>query len=170
MKKMVTMFAAGLAIATLQLACDDDKPAPDPAKTAKAEVERGRYLLSTSGCHDCHTPWTMGPEGPHPDMTRALSGHPASLKMPPAPELQHLMDIIDEAKISGKERQIELAHELFRIWADEVYEIGTVGLTPMVQGVIVANLKLHNVPETAGNDWPLRTPGNTRPEQYFFEQ
>ena len=65
---------------------------------------------------------------------------------------------------------IELAHELFRIWADEVYEIGTVGLTPMVQGVIVANLKLHNVPETAGNDWPLRTPGNTRPEQYFFEQ
>jgi peptide/nickel transport system substrate-binding protein len=90
--------------------------------------------------------------------------------VPPAPELQHLMDIIDEAKISGKERQIELAHELFRIWADEVYEIGTVGLTPMVQGVIVANLKLHNVPETAGNDWPLRTPGNTRPEQYFFEQ
>jgi hypothetical protein len=24
------------------------------------------------------------------------------------------------------------------------------------------------VPEVAGNDWPLRTPGNTRPEQYFY--
>jgi peptide/nickel transport system substrate-binding protein len=88
--------------------------------------------------------------------------------VPPAPELQHLMDIIDEAKVSGRERQIELAHELFQIWTDNVWEIGTVGLTPMVQGVIVANAKLRNVPEVAGNDWPLRTPGNTRPEQYFF--
>ncbi len=90
--------------------------------------------------------------------------------VPPAPELQKLMDIIDEAKVSGRERQIELAHELFTIWTDNVWEIGTVGLTPAVQGVIVKNAKLHNVPETAGNDWPLRTPGNTRPEQYFFAQ
>ena len=78
------------------------------------------------------------------------------------------MDIIDEAKVSDRERQIELAHELFRIWTDNVWEIGTVGLTPMVQGVLVVNQNLRNVPETAGNDWPLRTPGNTRPEQYFF--
>jgi peptide/nickel transport system substrate-binding protein len=88
--------------------------------------------------------------------------------VPPAPELQRIMDIIDEAKESGPERQIELAHELFRIWTDNVWEIGTVGLTPMVQGVIVANANLRNVPEVAANDWPLRTPGNTRPEQYFY--
>jgi peptide/nickel transport system substrate-binding protein len=49
-----------------------------------------------------------------------------------------------------------------------VFEIGTIGLTPMVQGVVVVNSKLHNVPTTTGNDWPLRTPGNTRTEQYFF--
>jgi peptide/nickel transport system substrate-binding protein len=88
--------------------------------------------------------------------------------VPPAPELQRLMDIIDEARVSPPERQVELAHELFRIWTDNVWEIGTVGLTPMVQGVVVANLDLRNVPETAGNDWPLRTPGNSRLEQYFF--
>jgi len=88
--------------------------------------------------------------------------------VPPTPELQRLMDIIDEAKVSDRERQIELAHELFRIWTDNVWEIGTVGLTPMVQGVLVVNADLRNVPEVAGNDWPLRTPGNTRPEQYFF--
>jgi peptide/nickel transport system substrate-binding protein len=38
----------------------------------------------------------------------------------------------------------------------------------MVQGVVVINSKLHNVPETLGNDWPLRTPGNARTEQFFF--
>ncbi len=90
--------------------------------------------------------------------------------MEPTPELQRVMDIIDEAKISGRERQIELAQELFRIWADNVWEIGTVGLTPMVQGVVVVNSKLRNVSEVAGNDWPLRTPGNTRPEQFYYAQ
>ncbi|RME44417.1 MAG: ABC transporter substrate-binding protein [Chloroflexi bacterium] len=90
--------------------------------------------------------------------------------MEPPPEVKKLVEIIDEAKVSGRERQIELARELFKIWADNVWEIGTVGLTPMIQGVVVVNKNLRNVPETAGNDWPLRTPGNTRPEQYFFKQ
>ena len=88
---------------------------------------------------------------------------------PPA-EIKRLVDIINEAKTSGRNRQIALAKELFQIWADNVWEIGTVGMTPMIQGVLVANDKIRNVPEVAGNDWPLRTPGDTRLEQYFYEQ
>lgn len=53
---------------------------------AEDKVARGKYLVTTSGCHDCHTPWVMGPKGPHPDMTRALSGHPADAQLPPAPK------------------------------------------------------------------------------------
>ncbi|WP_439886614.1 c-type cytochrome [Pseudomonas sp. MBLB4123] len=56
------------------------------AEKPTASVTRGKYLVDTSGCHDCHTPWVMGPEGPAPDMSRALSGHPQSLQMPPAPK------------------------------------------------------------------------------------
>ena len=66
------------------------------------------------------------------------------------------------------DEQVKAAQELFRIWADNVFEIGTVGLTPMVQGVVVVNNKFRNVPTTMGNDWPLRTPGNARTEQFFF--
>ena len=66
--------------------------APLAAKTApkldaKAETDRGLYLVNTSGCHDCHTPLKMGPAGPAPDMARALSGHPAELVLPPPPVL-----------------------------------------------------------------------------------
>lgn len=50
-------------------------------------VERGKYIVSTSGCHDCHTPFMMGPNGPEPDMSRALSGHPQDLLMPTPPVL-----------------------------------------------------------------------------------
>lgn len=50
-------------------------------------VARGNYLVTTSGCNDCHTPVTEGPNGPEPDWTRMLSGHPQDLEMPPAPAL-----------------------------------------------------------------------------------
>ena len=50
-------------------------------------VERGRYLVTVLGCHDCHTPLKLGPDGPAPDMSRMLSGHPDSLVMPPPPTL-----------------------------------------------------------------------------------
>lgn len=56
--------------------------------TDAARVERGRYLVSIMGCNDCHTPWKMGPNGPEPDMTRFLSGHPESVVMTTPPTAQ----------------------------------------------------------------------------------
>jgi Cytochrome c len=66
----------------MPLAAAGEKPAPDPAR-----VERGAHLVRTMGCNDCHTPWKMGPRGPEPDMSRALTGHPSDLVMPPPPKL-----------------------------------------------------------------------------------
>lgn len=51
----------------------------------KARVERGAYLVGMMGCNDCHTPWKMGAQEPEPDMTRALTGHPQDMVMPPPP-------------------------------------------------------------------------------------
>jgi len=45
-------------------------------------VARGKYLVTIGGCNDCHTPLKLGPNGPEPDMTRMLSGHPQNLPMP----------------------------------------------------------------------------------------
>jgi len=65
-----------------------EAPEDDPAGAAKlrsTRVERGAHLVRTMGCNDCHTPWKMGARGPEPDMTRALTGHPADFVMPPPP-------------------------------------------------------------------------------------
>jgi len=86
---------------------------------------------------------------------------------PPA-SIKRIMEIVDQAKTVGIDQQAKLAQELFRIWVDNLWEIGTIGRTPMVQGVVVTNARLRNVPTTLGNDWPLRSPGNARPEQFFF--
>jgi hypothetical protein len=45
--------------------------------------QRGRYLVQIMGCNDCHTPWTVGPNGPEPDMSRMLSGHPEGTPLTP---------------------------------------------------------------------------------------
>ena len=66
-------------------------PAASPAAGAVAGnaalIERGTYLVNFGSCHDCHTPWKLGPKGPEPDMNRALTGHPEGMAMPAAPQL-----------------------------------------------------------------------------------
>jgi peptide/nickel transport system substrate-binding protein len=76
----------------------------------------------------------------------------------------------DEAKTVGPDRQAEIAQEIFKLYVDNLWDIGTVGLTAVDQGVAVVNAKLRNVPENLTKDWGLRTPGNGKPEAWFFAQ
>ncbi len=80
---VVTSTAGSALAAALALLAFD----PAAAQGLSAQAQRGKYLVNTSGCHDCHTPFKMGEKGPEPDMSRMLSGHPAQLVMPPAPQL-----------------------------------------------------------------------------------
>ena len=88
----------------------------------------------------------------------------------PTPEMKRIVEIVDKARTVPPEEQVKLSQELYRIWADNVFEIGTIGLTPMVQGVVVVNNRFRNVPTKMGNDWPLRSPGNARTEQFYFSK
>jgi len=93
----ITAFTFGAALALSMQACSVSPegtasaaqplaPAAAPASPAAASpVARGEHLVLTSGCHDCHTPLKMGANGPEPDMTRMLSGHPDTMQLPPAP-------------------------------------------------------------------------------------
>lgn len=82
MTRNITAGAAlTLAAALLTAGCY-----PDGARTV-SPVERGKYLASIAACNDCHTPLRMGPDGPEPDMSRMLSGHPEGMQMPDPPVL-----------------------------------------------------------------------------------
>ena len=73
-RPVLVSIAAVLVSATVSA---QTKSAPSAA--------RGKYLLDIMSCNDCHTPFKMGEKGPEPDMTRMLSGHPESMKLPPPP-------------------------------------------------------------------------------------
>jgi mono/diheme cytochrome c family protein len=80
----------GVLVSALLAACGQS-PAPaaatPEASTAQSQVERGKYLVEVASCNDCHTPLTVGPNGPEPDMTRMLSGHPESVTLPTPPAM-----------------------------------------------------------------------------------
>lgn len=85
---MTLMLVPGvIGVRILQADGVAEPPANEVKKLDPTRVERGAYLVRTMMCNDCHTPWTMGPKGPEPDMTRALTGHPQDFIMPPPPKL-----------------------------------------------------------------------------------
>lgn len=56
-------------------------PEQEQEMTHEELVQRGKYLIETTGCHDCHTPKTFGPEGMKLDETKLLAGHPEGFQL-----------------------------------------------------------------------------------------
>jgi mono/diheme cytochrome c family protein len=78
---LVAALTAGAVVLLIGAAREAAQPAVDDP------VARGKYLVTYGGCSDCHTPLKFGPNGPEPDLTRFLSGHPGDVELPP-PELK----------------------------------------------------------------------------------
>jgi len=82
---MKSWWSRGLALGAGLLVVSCSGPAPQPVAEKPAgpsAVERGRYLVTVAGCHDCHSPKVMTDHGPMPDPARLLSGHPHDLALP----------------------------------------------------------------------------------------
>ena len=75
---MSVYIGAAMLAASCAAAFADETDSGAAPSDAAAIIERGAYLVTTSGCNDCHTPWLDGPNGPEPDKNRLLSGHPES--------------------------------------------------------------------------------------------
>ncbi|MDP4221489.1 MAG: c-type cytochrome [Bacteroidota bacterium] len=87
----VFLIVTGSGLIGCNKKTDNKSEASKDSTSAKAPAmspaERGKYLVTIASCNDCHTPWKMGPQGPEQDLTRMLSGHPESMKMPPPPKM-----------------------------------------------------------------------------------
>jgi Cytochrome c len=85
-RRSIRILALAFAVVT-QAATMSSALANDGKDAQSQRAARGKYIVHTAGCMDCHTPFKMGEKGPEFDLSRLLSGHPQSLKMPPAPTL-----------------------------------------------------------------------------------
>ncbi len=68
-------------------------PPPFTGKlTPEMKVERGKYLVNSIGCDDCHSPKIMTEHGPEVDPSRRLSGHPSEQPLAPIADKNVLKD------------------------------------------------------------------------------
>jgi ABC-type transport system substrate-binding protein len=88
----------------------------------------------------------------------------------PPPRMRELMDTYRRAFAVPEQERNELAKEVWKIACDEVWTIGTVGLSPAIVGVRVVKNNLGNIPERLYNSASHKSPGPTRPEQFYFKQ
>jgi mono/diheme cytochrome c family protein len=72
---MTYVSAAATVAAVLSISAPADAQQPG----SNAAVERGRYLVRITGCHDCHSPKVQGMT---PNLDLALSGRPSTTQLP----------------------------------------------------------------------------------------
>jgi hypothetical protein len=89
MKRIVggAAVVAGLAVAAVIAGAGGPAQADKGSSLQERRIARGKELVFSVGCNDCHTPKKMGPKGPELDMDRLLSGHREEVKLPSAPAL-----------------------------------------------------------------------------------
>ena len=86
----------------------------------------------------------------------------------PPPRMRELMETFRQALGAPGEEQIRLAKEVWKIALDEVWTIGTVGLSPAIQGVRIAKTNMGNVPDRIFNGASTFAPGQSRTETYYY--
>jgi len=77
MKKLFACTLAALAVSII--GAPSPRLGAQAASAPESMVERGRYLVGITGCHDCHSPKISAMK---PDPDRALSGRPQTTKVP----------------------------------------------------------------------------------------
>lgn len=86
----------------------------------------------------------------------------------PEGDLLSQLELFDEGKGVPAEQRIELGKEILRLYVENAWVIGTVGISPALLGVVVQKNNMRNVPEMVPGSTPGQTPGNARPEQFYF--
>lgn len=86
MKKKIFQFTAIATVVIMAaISCDQntENKTGNLSVSNDSLISRGAYLVTISGCDDCHTPKKMGPMGPELDMDKRLSGYRMEVPLPP---------------------------------------------------------------------------------------
>jgi len=87
----------------------------------------------------------------------------------PEGDLLKQIDDFEKAKGVPTEQRVALGQDINKLMAENVWIIGTVGVSPAVLGIVVKKNNMGNVPDAVVGTTPGQTPGNARPEQFYFK-
>jgi hypothetical protein len=88
----------------------------------------------------------------------------------PTPEVARVEELFQMASSVPDEEAKVMAAELWQIIIDQQWAIGTVGMSPTIQGVRVVKNTMGNIPARQTNSAVTGNPGAARPEQWYFKE
>jgi peptide/nickel transport system substrate-binding protein len=80
-----------------------------------------------------------------------------------------MLDLFNQAKGAPPDQLVGLGKQILQLYAENVFVMGTVGVSPAILGVAVIKNNLGNVPDHVVGSTPAQTIGNARPEQFYFK-
>jgi peptide/nickel transport system substrate-binding protein len=89
-------------------------------------------------------------------------------KEPPA-RMKEMMEMYQKAMGVPEAERIQLTKEIWKILAEELWTIGTVGLSPATTGVRVSKLNMGNIPDRLFNSASHKSPGTAQPATFYFK-
>ena len=78
-------------------------------------------------------------------------------------------DLYRSAGGQNKEESDKTAQEIWKIIVDNVFSIGTVGVSPAVMGIRVVKNTMGNIPARQVNMQHARTPQSSHPATFYFK-
>jgi peptide/nickel transport system substrate-binding protein len=87
----------------------------------------------------------------------------------PEGDLLKQLEAFEKAKGVPTADRKPLGQEISKLMAENVWIIGTVGLSPAVLGIVIKKNNMANVPDQVAGSTAGQTPGNARPEQFYFK-
>lgn len=89
----------------------------------------------------------------------------------PSAEMKQIMaDWSGAPALATDAERVAVGKKIWATMAEEVWNIGLVGLAPAVMGVRVAKTDLGNIPSRQLNNTDAMTPGISRPETFYWKQ
>jgi peptide/nickel transport system substrate-binding protein len=87
----------------------------------------------------------------------------------PDGDILHMQELLDQGYTVPADKRVDVGKEIVKLYIDNVFVMGTVGNSPAVSGVVVVSNKMGNVPDSVRGGTPVQTPGNARPQQFYFK-
>ena len=90
-------------------------------------------------------------------------------RKPDNPELLRALELFRSAAGKKEAERTQIAREIWKIVVEECWIIGTVGLSPAVNGVRLVKNNMGNIPLRQLNAQHVRTPNTSHPATFFFK-
>jgi peptide/nickel transport system substrate-binding protein len=87
----------------------------------------------------------------------------------PEGDLMKQLELLEQGKGVQDAQRVDLGKQIIQLAVDNVWVIGTVGISPAILGVVVQSNKMGNVPDVLVGSTPAQTPGNGRPTLFYFK-